>query len=88
MRTYLLHAAAEFRRFSTYRLAIFAGVVTQSVFGFIQVSVPFAAIAAAGGTLAGRFLVNLCDREPRAGEGEYQSSLRRVEPAEDRNISH
>ena len=53
MRTYLLLAAAEFRRYSTYRLAIFAGVVTQSVFGFIRVSVLFAAIAAAGGTLAG-----------------------------------
>jgi len=54
VRTYLLPAAAEFRRYSTYRLAIFAGVVvTQSVFGFIRVSVLFAAIAAAGGTLAG-----------------------------------
>jgi ABC-2 type transport system permease protein len=52
-RTYLLLAAAEFRRYSTYRLAIFAGVVTQSVFGFIRISVLFAAIAAAGGTLAG-----------------------------------
>lgn len=32
-------AAAEFRRFSTYWLAILAGVTTQSVFGFIRVSV-------------------------------------------------
>jgi ABC-2 type transport system permease protein len=53
VRTYRLLAAAEFRRYSTYRLAILAGVVTQSVFGFIRVSVLFAAIAAAGGTLAG-----------------------------------
>ena len=53
MRTYLLLAAAEFRRYSTYRLAILAGVFTQSVFGFIRVSVLFAAISAAGGTLAG-----------------------------------
>jgi ABC-2 type transport system permease protein len=53
VRTYLLLAAAEFRRFSTYRLAILAGVFTQSVFGFIRVSVLFAAISAAGGTLAG-----------------------------------
>jgi ABC-2 type transport system permease protein len=53
VRTYLLLAAAEFRRFSTYRLAILAGVFTQSIFGFIRVSVLFAAIAAAGGTLAG-----------------------------------
>jgi ABC-2 type transport system permease protein len=53
VRTYRLLAAAEFRRYSTYRLAIFAGVVTQSVFGFIRISVLFAAISAAGGTLAG-----------------------------------
>ena len=39
VRTYLLLAAAEFRRYSTYRLAILAGVTTQSVFGFIRVSV-------------------------------------------------
>lgn len=53
MRTYLLLAAAEFRRYSTYRLAILAGVTTQSVFGFIRVSVLFGAISSAGGTLAG-----------------------------------
>lgn len=52
-RSYFLLATAEFRRYSTYRLAIFAGVVTQSVFGFIRISVLFAAISAAGGTLAG-----------------------------------
>jgi ABC-2 type transport system permease protein len=34
-------------------MAIFAGVVTQSVFGFIRVGVLFTAVAAAGGTLAG-----------------------------------
>lgn len=53
MRTYVQLAAAGFRRYSTYRMAIAAGVVTQSVFGFIRVSVMFAAIAAAGGILAG-----------------------------------
>lgn len=53
MRAYLELAQASFRRYSTYRLAIFAGVFTQSVFGFIRVGVLFAAIAAAGGTLAG-----------------------------------
>jgi ABC-2 type transport system permease protein len=53
VRTYLLLAAAEFQRYSTYRLAILAGVTTQSVFGFIRVSVLFAAISEAGGTLAG-----------------------------------
>ena len=53
MRTYLQLGAAGFRRYSTYRLAILAGVFTQSIFGFIRVSVMFAAIAAAGGELAG-----------------------------------
>jgi ABC-2 type transport system permease protein len=53
VRTYLVLAAAEFRRFSTYRLAILAGVTTQSVFGLIRVSVLFAAISSAGGMLAG-----------------------------------
>ncbi len=53
MRAYLELARASFRRYSTYRMAIVAGVVTQSVFGFIRVSVLFAAIAAAGGVLAG-----------------------------------
>jgi ABC-2 type transport system permease protein len=53
VRTYLLLAAAEIRRYSTYRLAILAGVTTQSVFGFIRVSVLFGAISSAGGTLAG-----------------------------------
>ena len=49
VRTYLVLAAAEFRRFSTYRLAILAGVTTQSVFGFIRVGILFAAISSAGG---------------------------------------
>ncbi|HEY5846346.1 MAG TPA: ABC transporter permease, partial [Microlunatus sp.] len=53
MRAYLQLGRASFRRYSTYRLAIVAGVFTQSMFGFIRVSVLFAAIAAAGGTLAG-----------------------------------
>jgi ABC-2 type transport system permease protein len=53
VRTYSELAKAEFRRYSTYRMAIFAGIATQSVFGFIRVGVFFAAIAAAGGSLAG-----------------------------------
>lgn len=53
MRAYLELGLAEFRRYSTYRMAIAAGVVTQSVFGFVRVGVLFAAISAAGGTLAG-----------------------------------
>ena len=53
MRAYFELARASFRRYSTYRLAAVAGIFTQSVFGFIRVSVLFAAIGAAGGTLAG-----------------------------------
>jgi ABC-2 type transport system permease protein len=53
VRAYLQLARASFRRYSTYRMAIVAGVITQSVFGFIRVSVLYAAIAVAGGTLAG-----------------------------------
>lgn len=53
MRTYAELARASFRRYSTYRLAIVAGVFTQSVFGFIRIGVLFAAIGTAGGTLAG-----------------------------------
>jgi ABC-2 type transport system permease protein len=34
-------------------MAIFAGILTQSVFGFIRVGVLFSAVAAHGGTLAG-----------------------------------
>jgi ABC-2 type transport system permease protein len=64
VRTYLLLAAAEFRRFSTYRLAILAGVFTQSVFGFIRVSVLFAAVSAAAGTDSDHWL----DRDCRAGQ--------------------
>ena len=46
MRTYFQLAAAGFQRYSTYRMAIAAGVITQSVFGFIRVSVMLAAVAA------------------------------------------
>jgi len=53
VRTYVELAKAEFRRYSTYRLAIVAGVFTNTVFGFIKAGVFFAAIAAAGGELAG-----------------------------------
>ena len=53
MRTYWELCAAEFRRYSTYRLAVVAGIFTNSVFGFIRVGVLLAAIAAAGGSLAG-----------------------------------
>lgn len=53
MRRYVLLAASEFRRQSTYRLALVAGVFTNTVFGFIRLSVLYGALAGAGGTLAG-----------------------------------
>jgi ABC-2 type transport system permease protein len=53
VRAYLELAKASFRRYSSYRLAAVAGVFTQSVFGFIRVSVLLSAIGVAGGTLAG-----------------------------------
>ena len=40
MRAYLELGLAGFRRYSTYRLAIVAGVFTQSVFGFIRRQCP------------------------------------------------
>ena len=53
MRRYFLLASAEFRRQSTYRLALLAGIVTNSVFGFIRFGVFYAALVGAGGTIAG-----------------------------------
>lgn len=53
MRTYLELAKAEFARFATYRLAIAAGIFTNSVFGFIRLGVLIAAITTAGGVMAG-----------------------------------
>lgn len=53
MGRYLELGRAEFRRHSTYRLAIAAGVFTNTVFGFIKVGVLFGAITAAGGDIAG-----------------------------------
>jgi len=52
VRAYAELARGEFRRYSSYRLAILAGVFTNSVFGFIRVSVLSAAIATAGGSIA------------------------------------
>jgi ABC-2 type transport system permease protein len=46
-------AGAELRRYSSYRLAVWAGVITNSVFGLIRASVLLAAVHAAGGRLAG-----------------------------------
>ncbi|SDS87133.1 ABC transporter permease [Microlunatus soli] len=53
MRRYFLLASAEFRRQSTYRLALAAGIFTNSIFGFIRFSVFYAALIGAGGTIAG-----------------------------------
>lgn len=53
MRAYGQLARAGFRRQSTYRLAMLAGVVTNVVFGFIRAAIMFAAVDSAGGTLAG-----------------------------------
>ena len=44
---------AGFRRQSSYRLAMVAGLFTNVVFGFIRASILFAALDSAGGTLAG-----------------------------------
>lgn len=44
---------AGFRRFSTYRLAMLGGLVTNSAFGFIRASILLAAIASAGGAVGG-----------------------------------
>ncbi len=53
MRPYVELALAEFRRYSTYRMAMAAGIVTQSVFGFLRASILLAAVAGAGGHLQG-----------------------------------
>ncbi|MGZ4783524.1 MAG: ABC transporter permease [Oryzihumus sp.] len=45
--------AAGFRRQSSYRLAMLAGLATNVVFGFIRAAILFAAIDSAGGSLAG-----------------------------------
>ncbi|GAA2618390.1 ABC-2 family transporter protein [Dactylosporangium fulvum] len=42
-----------FRRWSTYRLAAFAGAFTNTVFGLIRAAVIGAAVGVAGGTLGG-----------------------------------
>jgi len=53
LKTYGRLARAGFRRQSTYRLALLAGLVTNIVFGFIRAAILFAAVDSAGGTLAG-----------------------------------
>lgn len=53
MRTFGLLVRAGFRRHSTYRLALLAGMTTNSVFGFIRASILVAAITSAGAEIAG-----------------------------------
>lgn len=53
MSAYVRLAAAEFRRQGTYRLALAAGIVTNGVFALIRAGVMLAALAGAGGTVAG-----------------------------------
>ncbi|MET7418475.1 ABC-2 family transporter protein [Dactylosporangium sp. NPDC005555] len=53
MRLWSTLVGIGFRRWSTYRLAAFAGAFTNSVFGLIRAGVITATVAAAGGTLGG-----------------------------------
>jgi ABC-2 type transport system permease protein len=52
-RAYLALAAAGFRRYATYREAMVAAVVTNSVFGFLRVAVMLAVLDAGAPTVAG-----------------------------------
>lgn len=51
--TYLRLVRAGFQRQAHYRLAMFAGLATNIVFGFIRASILFAAVKSAGGQLGG-----------------------------------
>jgi ABC-2 type transport system permease protein len=51
--TYWQLFVAGFRRQTAYRLAMFAGLATNIVFGFIRSAILFAAVESAGGELAG-----------------------------------
>ena len=53
MSPHLQLIAAEFRRQSTYRLALAAGVCTNGIFGLIRAGVLLAAVEGAGGTAGG-----------------------------------
>lgn len=53
MRAYWELTASSFRRYSTYRLAAFAGAFTNSIFGLIRASLLISAIATAGGSIGG-----------------------------------
>ena len=53
LHTYRELFLAGFRRQTAYRLAMFAGLATNIVFGFIRSAILFAAVESAGGELAG-----------------------------------
>jgi ABC-2 type transport system permease protein len=53
LRPYRSLAAAGWRRWSAYRAATVAGALTNTVFGFVKASIAMAAVASAGGSLAG-----------------------------------
>ncbi len=53
LQTYGQLFVAGFRRQTAYRLAMFAGLATNVVFGFIRSAILFAAVESAGGELAG-----------------------------------
>src|SRR5262245_51952888 len=52
-RTYLAFLVAGFRRYATYRQAVIAGIVTNSVFGFLRTAVLLAVVATSSGDVAG-----------------------------------
>src|SRR6478609_319789 len=53
VKTFWLLVKAGFRRHSTYRLALLAGMTTNSVFGIIRAYILLAAIASAGASIGG-----------------------------------
>jgi ABC-2 type transport system permease protein len=53
VRALLAYAVAGFRRYAAYRSATVAGAVTNTVFGVVKASITLAAIASAGGAIAG-----------------------------------
>ncbi len=53
MRPYLAFARAGFARYAAYRAATVGGALTNTVFGVVKASITLAAIASAGGELAG-----------------------------------
>jgi ABC-2 type transport system permease protein len=53
VKTFWLLVGAGFRRHSTYRLALLAGMTTNSVFGIIRASILVAALSSAGTSIGG-----------------------------------